>query len=95
MSPVELKQYQNKKIENINDDATNIQEKVLEGLTDSNLGATAKNDLGKSRSFKPLHRKVVTREDLTSTKRYNKFRDEFKDIFEQVYEDQQQNNKNM
>ena len=78
--------YDKEKIVGVNEDATDLKDKILDGLSDKDLGNTPQRDLGKARSLPPLRKKKVTREDLTSTKRYNKFRDEFKDIFESAYE---------
>ena len=54
----------------------------MSALKDENLGGGHnKNDLGKTRSYKPLKK-----EHLKTTKRYDKFREEFKDIFEVINE---------
>jgi hypothetical protein len=60
---------------------------VLSALKDKDLGGGyGKNDLGKSRSFKPMKK-----EHLKTTKRYDKFREEFKDIFDEINEKKNEN----
>lgn len=70
------------KIQIENTEAEIKENKILSAIKDKNLGTGLQNtELGKVRGYQ-----IKSRENLVTTARYDKFREEFKDIFTEINE---------